>query len=83
MDESQLEQELKNLAVQAELVFAQNKIITAKNIAQFESRVLDTITLGAKDRIEAIKWIAQAESHEDDLGFLCYTLGLPYSYFKD
>lgn len=50
--------------------------------AAFEVRVADLIAMGAGDRATAIRWIADAEDCADDLGFMCYRLGLPYSYFE-
>ena len=54
----------------------------AQASATFEARVADLIAMGAGDRATAIRWIADAEDCADDLGFMCYRLGLPYSYFE-
>ena len=48
----------------------------------FEQRVLKIIACGAKDREMALRWIHEAEGTGGDDEFLCWTLGLPYRYFK-
>jgi hypothetical protein len=48
----------------------------------FEQRVQSLIQLGAKDRATAIRWIHEAEDTQGDDEYLCYTLGLPYQYFR-
>ena len=48
----------------------------------FEKRVDDLIFSGAKDRATAMRWIHEAEGTMGDDEYLCYTLGLPYMYFR-
>jgi len=53
-------------------------------IVAFETRITDTISVGAGDRATAIRWILQAmDLSEHDLryggSYVCYELGLPYS----
>ena len=48
----------------------------------FEKRVDDLIFSGAKDRATAMRWIHEAEDTQGDDEYLCYTLGLPYMYFR-
>ena len=48
----------------------------------FEQRVQSLIQLGAKDRATALRWIHEAEDTMGDDEYLCYTLGLPYQYFR-
>jgi hypothetical protein len=45
-------------------------------------RVQSVLACGAKDRAMALRWIHEAEGTTGDDEFLCYTLGLPYRYFK-
>ena len=47
----------------------------------FEMRVLNLLQTGAKDREMALRWIHEAEGSDGDDEYLCYLLGLPYSYF--
>ena len=53
-----------------------------RQVELFEVRVLFTMESGAATRADAIRWIIQAEGMEDeyDMGYVCYCLGLPYSY---
>jgi len=51
-------------------------------IFSFEKRVDDLIFSGAKDRATAIRWVHEAEDTRGDDEYLCYTLGLPYMYFR-
>ena len=51
-------------------------------IFSFEKRVSDLIFSGSKDRATAIRWIHEAEDTQGDDEYLCYTLGLPYMYFR-
>jgi len=48
----------------------------------FEQRVLEVLACGAKDRAMALRWIHEAEGTNGDDEFLCWTLGLPYQYFR-
>ena len=54
----------------------------ANAIFSFEKRVDDLIFSGAKDRATALRWIHEAEDTQGDDEYLCYTLGLPYQYFR-
>jgi hypothetical protein len=51
-------------------------------VFSFEKRVDDLILSGAKDRATAMRWIHEAEDTRGDDEYLCYTLGLPYMYFR-
>ena len=48
----------------------------------FEMRVLSLLQPGAKDREMALRWIHEAEGSNGDEDYLCYLIGLPYSYFR-
>jgi len=48
----------------------------------FEQRMLKVLACGAKDREMAMRWIHEAEGTGGDDEFLCWTLGLPYAYFR-
>jgi len=48
----------------------------------FEMRVQSIMACGAKDRAMALRWIHEAEGTNGDDDFLCWTLGLPYGYFR-
>ena len=51
-------------------------------VFSFEKRVDALIMSGAKDRATAMRWIHEAEETQGDDEYLCYTLGLPYMYFR-
>ena len=48
----------------------------------FEMRMQSVLACGAKDREMAMRWIHEAEGTNGDDEFLCWTLGLPYQYFR-
>jgi len=48
----------------------------------FEQRIQSLIDAGANDRATAMRWIHEAEDTQGDDEYLCYTLGLPYQYFR-
>jgi len=51
-------------------------------VFSFEKRVDTLILSGARDRATAMRWIHEAEDTQGDDEYLCYTLGLPYMYFR-
>ncbi len=55
----------------------------AAAVTKLEARIADLITIGAKDRAMAIRWIAEAEGCDGDMEYLCFLVGVPYGYFKD
>jgi hypothetical protein len=59
----------------------EEKIAELAAEAKFEGRIVESIKMGAESREEAIRWILQAEGldKEYDAGYICYSLGLPYS----
>ena len=48
----------------------------------FEMRVQSIMSSGARDRAMALRWIHEAEGTNGDDEFLCWTVGLPYQYFR-
>jgi hypothetical protein len=48
----------------------------------FEMRVQSIIACGAQDRAMALRWIHEAEGTNGDDDYLCWTVGLPYHYFR-
>jgi len=69
---------INNAVVEA---IAEEKSQEALAEARFESRIVESIQLGAESREDAIRWILQAEGldKEYDAGYICYSLGLTYS----
>lgn len=68
----------------ADAQFEHEQKIEQENVDAFEARVLRTMINGANNRGTAIRWILEAELTDDsmlqDPGYVCYSLGLPYSY---
>ena len=83
MTEQQLECEISELTQIIERNQKQEELEQQEAIIRFEKRVEETIALGAKNRETAIKWIHEAEDTDNDDEYLCYRLGLPYTYFKE
>lgn len=57
-------------------------------VIAMHQRIQGTMLLGAKDEVQAIKWIMEAEEFDDhDLcygpSYFCYHFGLPYSAEKE
>jgi hypothetical protein len=80
--EADFQAEFKELG---EIIDREEKVRVAeqqKAIFSFEKRVDDLIFSGAKDRATAMRWIHEAENTNGDDEYLCYTLGLPYMYFR-
>ena len=54
----------------------------AESVTKFERRVAELMTMGARDRDMALRWIHEAEETNGDNDYLAWTLGLPYQYFR-
>jgi hypothetical protein len=52
-------------------------------IEEFNQWIQELISLGAGDRETAIRWIISTYDGYDTPGYICYDLGLPYSYEKE
>ena len=68
-----------------QIIEADNKVEKEnqeKSAHDFEMRVLSLLQTGAKDRTMAVRWIHEAEGSNGDNEYLCFLLGLPYSYFR-
>jgi hypothetical protein len=72
------------------LIYALNRAMDEQKAAydaaksEYEARLAEYISIGAKDRATAIRWLVQSlELTEDDkwygAEYICYTLGLPNS----
>jgi hypothetical protein len=61
---------------------AQRRLAEHEACHALEMRIQSLFACGAKDREMAIRWLHDAEGTLGDDEFLCYTLGLPYRYFK-
>ena len=82
MNAEQKQAEWEYLCSALEDNIEREKMIEERAVREFEARVTETIESGAGDRATAIRWILQSEGldDEEDMGYVCYCLGLPYSY---
>ena len=51
-------------------------------VAKFEQHVTNTICMGARDRVTALRWIMDASHADGDWDYFCHLNGLPYGYFR-
>jgi len=85
MSDEEFKKELDHWWNQAEVEAKREAEEEAVRVKEFEGQILNTIKNGAGDRKTAIKWILQGEEldKERDKGYICYSLGLPYSFEKE
>jgi hypothetical protein len=74
--------EFKLLGTIIEQENAARREAEAKAQHDFEMRVQGLLMSGARDRDMALRWIHEAEGANGDDEYLCFTQGLPYSYFR-
>ena len=72
-----------SLTVDLEVAMAEEKARFDRAIAEYEARLAEYISIGAKDRATAIRWLVQSlELTEADKWYgaslICYRLGLPH-----
>lgn len=81
MSDEEFKKELDYWGQQADNEIKREQEEEATALKEFEKQVINTINTGAGDRNTAIKWILQGEGldKERDPGYVCYSLGLPYS----
>ena len=78
----QFDAEFEGLGVAIKAEDKARKEAEATATVVFEQRIQSLVDAGAKDRTTAIRWIHEAEDTQGDDEYLCYTLGLPYQYFR-
>lgn len=85
MTDEEFKKELDYWGNQADQEIKREQEEEAVRVKEFEGQILNTIKNGAGDRKTAIKWILQGEEldKERDKGYICYSLGLPYSFEKE
>ena len=66
----------------AERVTNEEALREALAIATFEETITKSIAAGAADRETAIRWLMQESPDPADVGYFCYSNGLPYDYFS-
>ena len=82
MTEADFLAEFKILGEVIERETAIRKESEFKAEVDFEMRVQNLLATGARDRGMALRWIHEAEGTNGDDEFLCWTVGLPYRYFR-
>jgi hypothetical protein len=82
MTEADFEAEFKILGEAIEREAAIRKESEFKAEVDFEMRIQNLLVTGARDRAMALRWIHEAEGTNGDDEFLCWTVGLPYGYFR-
>lgn len=85
MSNDELQKAINEYSIQAEATMKQEAEEEAIRVKDFEGQILNTIKSGAGTRKRAIKWILQSQDldKEKDTGYICYSLGLPYSFEKE
>src|SRR5210317_685913 len=80
MSNEDLEKELDHLCKVAKAERETEEKAEEKAYQNFENQITEYMKLGAGNRDIAIKWLLQAEGldKEQDLGYICYNLGLGY-----
>lgn len=81
MTEQELEQELEQLGLEAEVQAKEDAERQKIAIAKFEDRVANLMHSGT-NRERVIAWLMDAEDANGDIEYFCYTQGLPYGYFR-
>jgi hypothetical protein len=76
------EMEFASLGAVIQREEAQRRLAEHEACHAFEMRMLSILASGAKDRAMALRWVHEAEGTQGDDEFLCWTLGLPYQYFR-
>ena len=80
--EADFEREFVQLGKTIDENYREQLASEAKAVERFEAQVTSFIQSGAKDREMALRWIHEAEGSNGDEDYLCYLIGLPYSYFR-
>lgn len=63
---------------------AEDKAREAEQVAAFEDRIKDVISIGAGNRETAIRWIFQADKLDPrDYSYACHKLNVPYSFEEE
>lgn len=81
--EADFEAEFQMLGKVIEQEDIARKEAEAQATAKFEQHVTNTICMGARDRVTALRWIMDASQAGDDWEYFCFLNGLPYGYFRE
>ena len=81
MNDEGKQQEWDSLLVSLERSMVQDKADEAVAVEKFAALVAKTIASGAKNVETAHRWIMEASDCNGDWDYLCWSHGLPYTYF--
>ena len=76
------DKEFEILGKEIERAEAERKVNEYYAVKDFEERIEGLISIGAKDRENALQWIMAADNANGDFEYLAYLNDLPYGYFK-
>lgn len=74
--------DIASLSLAVDAAIARERAAEQEAITNFEALVGKTMSMGAKTRESALRWIMDGSRCNSDWEFLCYEYGLPYGYFK-
>jgi len=77
----QFDKEMEELCEIMKANDIQQGIEEAIAVENFERRIAELISMGAKDYDMAMRWIHEAEGTQGDNDYLAWSLGLPYRFF--
>ena len=85
LSNEEFQKEMDYWSTQADETAKEEAESTKQRITEFEAQIKHTIAAGAGDRATAIRWILDGEglSKEKDMGYICYSMNLPYSFEKE
>lgn len=85
LSNEEFQKEMDYWSNQADETAKEEAEATTQRVTEFEAQVKHTIAAGAGDKETAIRWIVDGEGlgNEKDMGYICYSLGLPYSMEKE
>ncbi len=85
ISDEEFKKEMDYWSTQADETAKEEAESTKQRITEFEAQIKHTIAAGAGDRATAIRWILDGEglSKEKDMGYICYSMNLPYSFEKE
>jgi hypothetical protein len=80
--EADFEREFEYLSSTIDANYKEQLIAEERATIDFEMRVQNLMTSGAKSYEMALRWVHEAEGSNGDEEYLCFLVGLPYGYFR-
>jgi len=82
MTDSQVCDEVNSLQEQYQDYLVREQKAQEQAVHDFEMRLQTLMSMGAKDRDMAIRWLAESVDANDDMDYVEYRFNLPYQYFR-